>query len=143
MRKFINNIRYNPPTHFDQHEWNYLRYGITEISDRMYFRLSSGWELWIQNNDLNDREKYSRKYSKKITLRNVIFLIKENHSVYKSRFVLVENEISFSLFFHFFFSFFPSSSHFFFLSFNHQTEIIEKSSLSTIYLYTCTRVCVW
>ena len=25
-----------PPTHFDQYEWNYLRYEIMEISGRMH-----------------------------------------------------------------------------------------------------------
>ena len=61
-----------PPTRFDQYEWNYLRYEITEISGVMYFRSSSGWELWIQNNVFNDTEKYS----KMIMTWNIIFFKK-------------------------------------------------------------------
>ena len=41
------NISLGPQMHFNEYGLNYLRYEITKISGKKYFRLSSGWELWI------------------------------------------------------------------------------------------------
>ena len=62
---------------------DYQRYEMTKISGRKYFMSSSGWELCILNNGLDDRGKYSKKIKKDYDMIRKFLKVMEKHSVYK------------------------------------------------------------
>ena len=75
-KELLLNINLGTPTRFDEYEGNYLRYEITKISGRKFFMSSSGWELSISNNELNETEKYSNDF---FLFFRIFFLDHLNH----------------------------------------------------------------